>query len=72
MTFQNEEDFRRWVAQGLHERLAQKCVVLDSKNVIALWTEGPRELLQHADWIQRETLAVELRVDGGDLQIARA
>src|SRR5438034_10002901 len=48
MTFQNEEDFRRCVAQGLHERLAQKCVVLDSKNVIALWTEGPRELLQHA------------------------
>jgi isoleucyl-tRNA synthetase len=40
--------------------------------IVVTLPEADGELLRHADWIQRETLAVELRVDGGDLQIARA
>ena len=33
-----------------------------------------KELLQHADWIKRETLAVEINTDGGSAepQIAKA
>ena len=40
--------------------------------IVVTLPESQGELLEHAEWIKRETLAVELRLDGTELAIAKA
>jgi isoleucyl-tRNA synthetase len=40
--------------------------------IVVTLPESQSELLEHAEWIKRETLAVELRLDGNELAIAKA
>ena len=40
--------------------------------IVVTLPESQRELLGHVDWIKRETLAVEVRLDGSELAIAKA
>ena len=40
--------------------------------IVVTLPEAERDLLPHGDWIKRETLAVELLLDGAELRIAKA
>jgi len=40
--------------------------------IVVTLPESQRELLGHVDWIKRETLAVEVRLDGSEVAIAKA
>jgi len=40
--------------------------------IVVTLPEPEVDLLPHGEWIKRETLAVELRLDGSELRIAKA
>ena len=40
--------------------------------IVVTLPEPEADLLEHAEWIKAETLATELRLDGAELEIAKA
>jgi isoleucyl-tRNA synthetase len=62
------------VLDAIHEinrRRKEAGLELTDRIVVTL-PEALADLLRHADWIKRETLAVDVRLDGAELAIAKA